>query len=506
MLAAAAAKYPGHPAVRTTEGVALTHAELAARSEEFAVRLVESGVRPGGPVAILVDHLPEAVVALHAVVRSGAYYIPLDPRWPLHRMAEVLDSSGARHVVATTPHRQRAQALAEEAVVLEVPSAAAPASDVAPLAMPAPGDLAYAIFTSGSTGVPKAVAVRHTSVVNLVEWFNERHGVGPDDVLLQVASFSFDLSVYDIFGVLAAGGSVLVLPDAKLAEPEEVATALVEQGVTLWNSAPAMFSATAMFLDGLLDGDRTVLRRVFLSGDWIPLETPDLVRREFPNATLVALGGATEACVWSNDHVVTDVDPAWRSIPYGTPMQNCRYYVLREDRTPCAIGEAGELYIAGVCVAAGYLNDARTTAQRFTADPWDQGEGWSMYRTGDRARWMSDGWVEFLGRLDSQIKVRGYRIELGEVDRAAARLAGVREAVTLPVGEERSPSLALALRTSHDLTPTQIRRHLEEWLPDYMIPERVLVVPAFPLGGSGKTDRAELRRLFAEGGGASLHA
>jgi amino acid adenylation domain-containing protein len=509
LLNAAAARYAGHPAVRVTGGVALTHAELAAESTALAGRLTACGVRAGMPVAVLVDHVPEAVVAIHAVLRTGAYYVPLDRRWPRQRMAAVLDSIKADYVLATEAYLDQVSELVDRITIIPVSlisgTGSAGSLEVL-LTAPRPADLAYAIFTSGSTGEPKAVAVRHTSVVNLIEWFNRRHGIGPGDVMLQVAAFSFDLSVYDIFGVLAAGGSVLLLPDTELEEPKDVATTLLNCGVTLWNSAPAMFTGIAMFLDGMPGGDRKVLRRVFLSGDWIPLGTPEVVRREFPNATLVALGGATEACVWSNDYIVVESDPSWRSIPYGTPMQNCRYYVLREDRTPCATEETGELHISGICVAVGYLNDVATSTERFTTDPWDQGDGWTMYRTGDRARWTSGGWVEFLGRLDSQVKVHGFRFELSVIDYIAAKIPGVEEAVTLTAGNARDPFLALALRTSIDLAPTEIRDRLREWLPDYMIPQRVLTLPSFPVGNTGKTDRAVLRSLFAEGTGASLHA
>ncbi|MBC3840478.1 AMP-binding protein [Streptacidiphilus sp. 4-A2] len=230
------------------------------------------------------------------------------------------------------------------------------------------------------------------------------------------------------------------------------------------------------------------LRRIFLSGDWIPLGTPALVREEFPRATLVALGGATEACVWSNDFPVREVDPRWQSIPYGTPMQNARYYVLREDLTPCELDEPGELFIAGVCVAQGYLNDPELTARRFLRDPWDDGDpGRRMYRTGDRARWTSDGLVEFLGRLDSQVKVRGYRIELGEVEQAARHVPGVDEAVAVAAGDPRDPFVALALRTTGALDLATVRVQLAGRLPSYMCPARVLISEALPVATPGRS-------------------
>ncbi|WP_190021390.1 amino acid adenylation domain-containing protein [Streptomyces hiroshimensis] len=506
----AAVEHAEEPALRTTSGVALTHGELAAESSRLARHLAAHGVLPSTPVGLLVDHVPEAVVSIHAVLRADAYYVPLDPRWPARRMAEVLKASGIGHVLVTDPYRDRASGLGEDVAVIavrrggdpEVVAGSAPRQPVRQHeAGPAgPDALAYTIFTSGSTGRPKAVAVRHSSVVNLIEWFNRRNSVGPSDILLQVASFSFDLSVYDVFGTLAAGASVLLLPDADLQELEEITIALVEHGVTLWNSAPAVFTAVTLLLDESSRRHRDTLRRVFLSGDWIPLNTREVLRREFPRATLVALGGATEACVWSNDFVVDEVDPSWRSIPYGHPMQNSRYYVLREDRTPCEIGEPGELYISGACVAAGYLGDPALTADRFLPDPWDRGGASTMYRTGDRARWTSNGWVEFLGRIDSQVKIHGFRIELGEIEQVALRSLDVDEAVALKLDDGDSPYLALALRTRGELDARTVRESLGEWLPGYMQPRRVAVCRTFPVGQTGKVDRAALRELFQPAG------
>ncbi|MER5521318.1 amino acid adenylation domain-containing protein [Streptomyces sp. NPDC002763] len=696
LLDRAAAVHRARVAVHTTEGPALDHGELAAQSTRLAAGLAGAGVCRSDPVAILTDHHPQGVVAFHAVLRAGAHYVPLDARWPVRRMAEVVASLGVRFLLVSDAHRRTAfevgtlaacltsvlvfdeasepaaesfnavpapagreeqadtfgvalralagnpggvldvrvatpteragpnplsadpfrrrlydhglvaRAVTDETgqprdvpviaftdvtrhlaspgplrelvhdalhflppggkivftdvvtplsaahvgqlrlgvdwwnalaqaypglaaevllrdgenrenrydVLLTVPeelparpSRAATGSSERPWSRqdlppgvpperPSADDLAYVIFTSGSTGVPKGVAVKHRSVVNLIDWFNRRNGVGPDDVLLQVSAFSFDLSVYDLFGLSAAGGSLLLLPGRDLADPHAVTDALLTGGVTLWNSAPAAFTLALLF--AAQDERRVgrVLRRVCLSGDWVPLDTLDALRREFPAATLVALGGATEACVWSNDFVVDRIDETWRSVPYGHPMQNARYYVLRDDLTPCAVGEEGELFIAGDCVAEGYVNDPELTRQRFLPDPWSERDGDQMYRTGDRAKWTASGWVEFLGRLDSQVKVRGFRIELGEVEHAARRLPGVAEAVAVTCGDPRDPALALALRMPEPAEPRAVLNLLAGELPGYMLPSRVRVERALPVGPTGKVDRKLLSGLF----------
>jgi amino acid adenylation domain-containing protein len=414
----------------------------------------------------------------------------------LERRGELPGPLGERYDVVLTVGSQRPAA----AVAPRAGSAEAPlpldAEPVTNTVRPRPDELLYTITTSGSSGVPKAVAVTHRSVLNLVAWFNRRNEIGADDVMLQVAAFSFDLSVYDIFGVLAAGGSVMLLPDEELAEPGRLLGVMAEHGITLWNSAPAAFTAVLAFVDGR-SAVCTSLRRVFLSGDWVPLATHQEVTRAFPRATLVALGGATEACVWSNDFVVREVDPAWKSIPYGSPMQNARYYVLRDDGAPCDLDEPGDLYIAGDCVAVGYLNDPRLTADRFVPDPWSPRPGARMYATGDRARWTSHGWMEFLGRLDHQVKIRGYRIELGEIESVACGMPGVAEAVATRIGQGDGAELGLSVRAGDPVTEPAVREYLRRALPSYMQPSRIRVVASFPVSATGKVDRAALTAALA---------
>lgn len=210
---------------------------------------------------------------------------------------------------------------------------------------PAPQDVAYVIFTSGSTGAPKGVMVDHRAVVNLIDWINRVHEVGDADRLLFVTSFCFDLSVYDMFGVLAAGGSVRVVPDGALTEPDALVDLLEQEPITIWDSAPAAMAHVMPFLECRDPEGRGDLRLVMLSGDWIPVTLPGEIRGEFPGAQVAALGGATECAVWSNRFAVGEVDPAWPSIPYGRPMQNARYYVLDAGMDPCPIGVPGDLYI-----------------------------------------------------------------------------------------------------------------------------------------------------------------
>ncbi|MFJ9214091.1 amino acid adenylation domain-containing protein [Streptomyces sp. NPDC102264] len=366
----------------------------------------------------------------------------------------------------------------------------------APLATgPTADDVCYTIFTSGSTGAPKGVVVTHRSAVNLIDWVNRTYEVGPADEILFVTSFCFDLSVYDIFGVLAAGATIRLASAAELAEPDTLVDLLEQESITIWDSAPASLAMVMPFVQAREPAGRDALRLVLLSGDWIPVPLPDQIRAAFPNAEVVALGGATECTVWSNHYRVSAVDPAWPSIPYGKPMQNARYYVLGGDLRPCPLGEEGDLYIAGACVALGYAAAARLTAAKFLPDPGALRPGERMYRTGDRARWLPSGDLEFLGRLDDQVKVRGYRIELGEVQSALLQCPGVRAAsVVAPTGPGGRTLAAFYVPTAEPLSKAGVVRALRTVLPSYMIPTRVVALDELPLTSTGKVDRAALLR------------
>lgn len=380
-----------------------------------------------------------------------------------------------------------------------------PASD--PDGGATPDDLAYAIFTSGSTGVPKGVMVQHRPVINLVEWVNSTFSVGPDDRLLLVTSFCFDLSVYDVFGILAAGGSIRVVADEDLREPRRLLAMLCTEGITFWDSAPAALHQVMQFAGRDRPGlgpDR--LRLVFLSGDWVPVTLPDHVREHFPGATVVALGGATEATIWSNYFVVDRVDPGWPSIPYGRPIQNARYHVLDEDLAPLPVGEAGDLYIGGECLALGYAGDADLTASKFVPDPLHPAPGALLYRTGDRARWWPDGNMEFLGRVDSQVKIRGFRVELGEIEVALCRHPSVEVAVVVAhpgAGGELQLDAYVILHAGADVGAHALRAHLAAVVPEYMVPQTFTTLAELPLSPTGKVDRKGLPVPQAPIGGGS---
>ncbi|MDT0380773.1 amino acid adenylation domain-containing protein [Streptomyces sp. DSM 42041] len=519
---AQAARTP-HALAVVQGGERLDYAELDAAADRLAARLAAAGVGTGDMVALSLRRTVRSVVALLGVLKSGAAYAPVDPHLPAERFRELVGALAAP--VVLTDHDavpdvvDRCRDLPELREVLWLGgNGTAPATapggpatgwalaDVPPDS-PAPDrcrpeDAAYTIFTSGSTGTPKGVLMTHAPVVNLIRWVNDTYGVGPDDQVLFVASLSFDLSVYDVFGLLAAGGSIRVAAEEDVRDPQRLLALLDDEPVTFWDSAPAALQQLVPFLTLRDTAAEHSLRLVFLSGDWIPLSLPDAVRAAFAGPEIVALGGATEAAVWSNHHRVDRVDPAWRSIPYGRPIDNARYYVLDAARNPSPVGAPGDLYIGGACLAEGYLGDPRLTAAKFVPDPFTAEPG-RMYRTGDRARFGADGTIEFLGRQDHQVKIRGFRVELGEIETTLADLPGVASAVAVVHGEAAAAHLvAYAVpRPGARLDTGELRAALALRVPAHMVPARVLVLDALPVTPNGKLDRDALPSPTAEDGG-----
>jgi pyochelin synthetase len=402
---------PDRPAV-VTPSRSLTYAQLLGRANAVAFALAADGLEPGEIVGVLMDKGWEQIVAVLAVLLAGGAYLPVDTNQPPLRRAQILEDAGVRRVL--TQSWLWAGGELGERFTLAVDAQPAEAAEAPPVATK-PGDLAYVIYTSGSTGKPKGVAVAHRSALNTVADVTRRFGIGCGDRVLGVANLGFDLSVYDVFGLLAVGGAV-VLPDpARGADPSHWAELIAAHGVTLWNSVPAQLQMLVDYLDVERGLALPSLRVAFLSGDWIAVTLPDAARARLPDLALVGMGGATEASIWSIFHRIGEVPPEWRSIPYGRPLANQRIDVLDEKLRPSPEWVTGELYIAGAGLAEGYLGDDLRTAERFIKHPLS---GERLYRTGDFGRFLPQGEIEFLGRQDRQVKLRGHRIELAEVEAA----------------------------------------------------------------------------------------
>ncbi|HSF39388.1 MAG TPA: non-ribosomal peptide synthase/polyketide synthase [Thermoanaerobaculia bacterium] len=481
-------------------GETLTYGALEERANRLAHHLAHLGAGPGSLIGIHLRRGPDLIVAVLAILKAGAAYVPLEIGHPPARLRLILDTLEISCLMTETAQQDSLPALPHVICLdqLESVGSIGPVRPIPPRRA-SPDDLAYIIFTSGSTGTPKGVMVRHRPVINLLRWAYRAFAFSPADRVLFVTSLSFDLSVFDIFGLLGAGGSIRIADEEEIREPERLLQALVEEPITFWDSAPAALEQTVPFLAPVLDRldpqARPALRLVFLSGDWIPVTLPGRIRERFPEARVVALGGATEATVWSNVFPVLRVEPSWTSIPYGRPIENARYHVLDVQLAPCPVGVPGDLYIGGDCLADGYAREPVLTAHKFVPDPWGATPGGRLYRTGDRARYRPDGNLEFLGRLDHQVKIRGFRIELGEIEAALATLPGVREAAVV-VREDRSEEggrdRRLVAYVAGDAAADALRQSLRERLPDYMVPAAFVTLAALPLTANGKVDRKAL--------------
>lgn len=450
---------------------------------------------------ILADLLPPGTPhssGLMVVPESFIYYVVHEQKqWAepkiLYRDKSNLDSLlSHRYDVILTPGKAEPPSLYSFSKAIDVFQ-----ESVKNFAFPAKADHnAYVIFTSGSTGIPKGVLVKHKSVVNLIEWANDYFEISPDDCLLFSTSLCFDLSVYDMFGILSAGASIRILREEDKHNPDRILDIIEMEKISIWNSAPA---ALMLFLPFAKQRNGFNITRRFaflLSGDWIPLKTPQMIKEHFPQSRFYALGGATEATIWSNYFKVESVNENWKSIPYGYPISNCRYYVLNDSKEQCPIGEEGDLYIAGTCVASGYIGDPITTEEKFLPDPWFDRSEDRMYMTGDRALWTKNGWLEFRGRRDDQIKINGYRIELGEIRSALAKIRGVIDSIVFSSGKETSRKLNCCVLSDEISDKDEIERQLRELLPQQMIPHKIKILNEFPVGSTGKTDLKVIKAMF----------
>ena len=472
-------------------GRALTYAQLNRAANRLARCLLAAGAKPNQLIAILHDKGVEQVVAVFGILTSGAAYVPVDPRWPQERIQFLLENTGANIVV--TSRTQRLPTLSQNVHVVYVDPADLAHLPDSPLPVAqSQDDLAYVIFTSGSTGVPKGVAISHRGALNTVMDINKRLNVGDGDVLFGVSSLSFDLSVYDLFGAISAGAT-LVLPESG-DDPDPVAwmEAVTRHEVTVWNSVPALMQ---LLVDAAV-ASRTLLpslQLVMMSGDWIPVGLPDQIRRSATNARIVSLGGATEASIWSIHYLVDQVDLAWASIPYGKPLANQAWHVLGENGEDAPTWVAGNLHIAGDGLALGYWGDEQKTNASFVPHPRT---GERLYRTGDLGRYLPDGNIEFLGRADTQVKIQGYRIELGEIEAVLSQHPDVRAAAVIahPTQGGKQLTAFVVASAGSSVDPAVLYDHLRGKIPAYTVPSHIVPIERLPLAANGKIDRAALQK------------
>ncbi|MBP0007661.1 MULTISPECIES: amino acid adenylation domain-containing protein [unclassified Roseofilum] len=470
----------------------LTYQQLYECAHQLGHRLRRLGAAPNCLVAVVMEKGWEQIVAVMGILVAGAAYVPIDPSLPSERFSYLLENSDAQIIL--TQSRFADQLVRDRGIpYLCVDSEDFSSESKEPLSsIQSADDLAYVIYTSGSTGLPKGVMISHRGIVNAIVHTNDRFQVNHRDRMLALTALNHDMSVYDIFGLLAAGGTI-VMPDAARAkDPHHWVELICREGVTLWNSVPAMLE---MLVDCVESQSLTLsssLRLATLGGDWIPLSLPDRLRAFVPNAQIVSVGGPTETTLWNICYAIEQIDPNWKSIPYGQPMANSKYYIFNDALEDCPIWVSGQMYSSGVQVAKGYWCNEEKTRDNFIIHPRT---GERIYGTGDLGRYRPDGNIEFLGRADFQIKIRGHRIEAGEIEAVLTRHPAVKAAIIIALGQGQSKESLLAyIIPEGKIAPDfeELRSFLSSKLPDYMIPSVFLFLEAFPLSANGKVDRRSL--------------
>lgn len=457
----------------------LDYATLEARSFALATQLRAMAVGPGSVVAVALPRSLELVIALVAVLRAGAAYLPLDLAHPDERLARILASAQPACVLAAAEVSARTNG-----VLVLAPDQWTALSFAAPWADPAPSDAAYVIYTSGSTGEPKGVVIEHRAIVNRLLWMREHYGIRSDDRVLQKTPATFDVSVWEFFLPLLCGATLVVAgPDAHR-DPTELARLIRDHGITTAHFVPSMLDAflAAPASEGLQ------LRRVFTSGEALDASLRDRFHARV-QAELHNLYGPTEAAVDVSYWPASAQDRS-QPVPIGFPVWNTRLYVLDARMQPLPVGVPGDLYLGGVQLARGYLGRDDLTAERFLTDPFLPGE--RIYRTGDVARWRSDGAVEYLGRSDHQVKLRGLRIELGEIEAALRALSGMERVEVLLRQDAPGDARLVAYVPAALADAVMLRSHLATRVPDYMVPSVFVGVDQWPVTANGKLDRNAL--------------
>jgi amino acid adenylation domain-containing protein len=499
LLAEQASRTPSAIALQFGDAT-LTYRELDERADLLARALASRGVRPGVFVGVCMERSLEMVVALVGILKSGGAYVPMDPDYPADRLAFMLADARCP-VLLTQRHvaESRLAALGAEhggtgAVICldsDWASVVKEAQGARILEHAGPDDLAYLIYTSGSTGQPKGAMNRHRGVTNRLLWMQDEFKLDATDVVLQKTPFSFDVSIWEFFNPLIAGARLVIAAPGGHRDPAYVADVVRERGVTMIHFVPSMLSA---FLDRADVGTIATLRDVTCSGEALPYELQERFFARFQNTRLHNLYGPTEAAVEVSAWECVRGDPR-HVVPIGRPIANTQLYVLDAAMAPVPVGIAGELFIGGIQVGVGYHNRPDLTSEKFVADPFSEVAGARLYRTGDSVRWLEDGAIEYLGRLDFQVKLRGFRIELGEIEAALDACDGVRDsAVVLRTDGGGESRLVAYYVASGEERPTsaQLRAWLEQTLPAHMIPSAFVALDVMPLSPSGKLDRRAL--------------
>jgi len=511
------------------KGTRLTYGTIEEASNRLAWLLMGAGCRRGDRVGLLMPKMPAAIIAMLAVLKADAIYVPMDPSSPAARQARVLEVSDFRCILAAGPVEKNLRDALAAARLAQQPTIgwldeAPPAEGGPALAFglhdfssyPAKppacantgDDVAHILFTSGSTGLPKGVTITHASVMHFIRWAKSYFGTAPTDRVSQHPPLHFDLSTFDIFGTLSAGAELHLVPPELNLLPPKLAQLIRDESLTQWFSVPSVLNLMAKF-DAVRHGDFPSLRRVLWCGEALPTPTLIYWMHRLPHARFTNLYGPTEATIASSCYTVARCPADEReAIPIGSACGGEELLVLDGQLRPVAAGEIGDLYIRGVGLSPGYWRDPEKTRAAFLPYPGGTGPRDRIYKTGDLARVGDDGLIHFIGRADTQIKSRGYRIELGEIEAALHPLASLRESAVVAIQSEGFEGWLICcayVPAEQDVSPNVLRKRLSELVPGYMLPARWMRYDALPKNDNGKIDRPRLRNAFLAAESREVH-
>ncbi|WP_313582124.1 non-ribosomal peptide synthetase [Lacrimispora sp.] len=480
-------KQPEKIAVIDSDGK-FTYAQLHDTALGIARLLQDKGIETGSNVAILMKKGRYQAAAAMGILYAGCTYIPIDIEQPVQRQKKMEETADVKAIVSLSEHDPDVP----DRIILINADEAPDGVDETIIRRAGTDEVAYIIYTSGTTGIPKGVAISHEAAFNTIDDINKRFSITAQDSVLGLSKLNFDLSVYDIFGMLSCGGTLIYPSVSRYMDPSCWLEIILQYGITVWNTVPAFMQ---MLLGYLKDKEvKMPFKAVLLSGDWIPVSMPDEIWKFAFDTRIISLGGATEAAIWSIYHEC-DRDEAKRgSIPYGKPLSNQGLTVLDHKGRTCPVYVTGELVIFGKGLADGYYNDTELTKEKFVTDS-NYGK---CYRTGDIGCYLPNGEIEFRGRNDHQVKLHGHRIELGEIQHILEQHANVSQALVI-LNDERTEIIAFVKeRNREDNSMEKLKRYLAEVLPGYMVPSEVMLAENFPLTSNGKLDRKQIRDMLIQ--------
>ncbi|WP_445369102.1 amino acid adenylation domain-containing protein [Methylomonas sp. BW4-1] len=488
---AQAEKLPNAVAV-VFEGQSLTYAELNSKANQLAHYLGAHGVGPDALVSICLERSLEMVIGLLGILKAGGTYVPLDPGYPQERLDFMLRDVGAAVVLTQTACRKKLTASMAAVLCLDGDwDRIAQVKDDNPGIQLMPENLAYCIYTSGSTGQPKAACIPHQGILNRLQWMQQQYRLNGRDRVLQKTPYSFDVSVWEFFWPLMTGAQLVVAKPDEHKDSGALVDTLIREQITTIHFVPSMLKA---FIDTPGVESCTSLKRVICSGEALPADLVARFQKKL-QTELHNLYGPTEASV-DVSYWACLPDCPETEIPIGRPIANIRLYILDRQLNPVPLGTPGELHIGGIGLGRGYLNRPELTAEKFIPSPFGPG-GDRLYKTGDLARYRIDGNIDYLGRIDYQVKIRGFRIELGEIEARLLKHTNIKEAAVLAredtPGDKRLAAYLVVVNKAA-VDAEQLKRHLKETLPDYMLPSAFVLLDSMPLSANGKLDRKRLRQ------------